>query len=304
MIRERSCKQRPKAFCAGVPSVVLEAASRWSRLGLSSTLLLVSGFLFWLPPVLLAERPVSVPQELATGDIQIEMGRPLRLRLSLQDEPPLWNCAVSLARALAPAAPSTLATSPPLSIEAVVLWKDPVAGERTVPVSGSIAEISIPTGPVRTAVYSIVWKAQDGSFELRVPASPGHFKAQVVRPQPAIVVEATGSAEGVLLGDQLPIRVRVTDTERVRSVHLFYRSTSAGASTSATASYTSAPMDCAEQTADGGLWKGTIPRPHDIESTIDYYVNIVDAGGRNSTYGTSTAPHRIRLREPDVVNPQ
>jgi hypothetical protein len=253
---------------------------------------------------LLTGGPAPVPQELAVGDIQVEVGRPLRLRLNLQDERPLWDCAGLVSRALAPAATSTPLTSAPPPIEAVVLWDDPVGGERTLPVTGSIVAFSIPAGPPRTATYCVVWKASDGSFELRVPASPGRFKARIIQPQPAIVVDATGSAEGVLLGDRFPVRVRVTDLAGLRSVQLFYRSTSAGGSVPSTPSYTSAPMACAEPSPGGGLWTGTIPRPSGNESNVDYYVEIVDTVGRRSTYGTSEAPHRIRLRDPGTDDRQ
>ncbi|MBI4872383.1 MAG: hypothetical protein HY814_12550 [Candidatus Riflebacteria bacterium] len=265
----------------------------------SKTALLAAALLFWSGAALAADSPAPVPQEFAIGDLQVEMGRPLRLRLNLQDALPLWNCATSVARAMAPAASSSPVTSAARPIEAVVLWNDPAVGERTLPVSESIAVLSSPAGPPRTAVFCVVWKADDGSFELRVPASPGWFRAQLIRPQPAVVVEATGSAEGVLLGDRFPVRVRVTDREGLKSLHLFYRSTSQEVSSTATPNYTSAPMVCAEPGPGGGLWTGTIPRSSEGESTVDYYVEIVDTAGRKSSYGTSTAPHRIRLRAPE-----
>ncbi|MBI2943384.1 MAG: hypothetical protein HYY25_04215 [Candidatus Wallbacteria bacterium] len=236
-------------------------------------------------------------QEVAAGDVRLEMGRPVRLRLHLQDATPLWECARTLVHALAPASPFQPRTSPAAPIEAVVSWSDPLAGQRTIAVSSSIAELSVPSGPERTASYYILWRAHDNGFEMRVPAAPVTFKAQIVRPQPAIVVEATGSAEGVLLGDRIPVRVKVAELDGIRTIGLFYRATPPGSSAAPPASYTSSPMECSE-TGPPSLWTGSIPMPPDPSATVDYYIEIVDSAGRNTYYGSADLPHRIRLRDP------
>ncbi|MBI4866578.1 MAG: hypothetical protein HY816_06475 [Candidatus Wallbacteria bacterium] len=253
-----------------------------------------------------APLPTSVPrvpgvtgpvQEIAAGDVRLEMGRPVRLRLHLQDAPPLWECARTLVHGLAPASPFEPATSPAAPLGVFVSWSDPVSGQRTVAVSSSVAELSVAAGPERTASYYIVWRAHDNGFEMRVPASPATFKAQIVRPQPAIVVEATGSAEGILLGDRIPVRVKVAELDGIRTIGLFYRATPPGSSAVPPGSYTSSPMECSE-TGPPSLWTGSIPMPPDPGATVDYYIEIVDSAGRNSFYGSADLPHRIRLRDP------
>ncbi|MBI4871695.1 MAG: hypothetical protein HY814_09010 [Candidatus Riflebacteria bacterium] len=233
----------------------------------------------------------GLPQEAVVGDLQVEMGRPLRLKLGLHDLAAIQRAAGLVVHAMAPAASTTASTPLTLPLDVLIRWNDPASLPQTLPVTDNVAEVSVPYGNPRTATFFVTWRAADGSFELTVPARPRGFKAQIVRPQSAIVLEATGTAEGVLFGDRVPVSLRVLDIQGVAGVTIYHRSDPARP-------YSSAPMERAEGADWQGLWKASLARPAGLEVTIDYCIDIVDKAGKHSAYGTPELPQRIKLLDP------
>ncbi|MBI4864414.1 MAG: hypothetical protein HY815_29770 [Candidatus Riflebacteria bacterium] len=234
---------------------------------------------------------VSPPQRAAAGDLEIEAGRPLALTVATQPPESLWRWGNSMARALAPAVPlpptTTTTTMPDIRIH----WRDPLVGPRTIPIRDGVIQVSIPAGPPRTIVYFVSWRAQDGRFELLVPAPPLTFRARVVSAQPVTILEGTGTVERVLFGDSVTVTVRVKDAGSVRRAILFHRS-------NPQSPYATAAMGCVEGDGHEATWRVDLPRPKGLEVEIEYFSEILTDHDRKAHYGHVGLPHRIRLLDP------
>lgn len=239
-------------------------------------------------PVTAAAPPV---QEDVPHDLEVEMARPLRLKLGDTSAPALWDAMERVCDVFTPAAASAPTTWTTAVVGVTVHWSDPATGDHALPVRDGEVTIPIPPGRARTARFHLTWRSPRGRFELRVPSAPDRFIARILPPRPATVVSGTGTFEGLVFGDQVPVEIHVRDPAGVASATVFYRSASA-------TPFATATMKLHEGTEAEGRWTTALPRPPGLESLIDYYVRIVDRNGRVTHYGEPGMVHRIKLADP------
>jgi hypothetical protein len=231
------------------------------------------------------------PQVEVPHDFEIEMGRELHLTLGSDDPRAILDCSESIANAIAPATSTTTSTSPASLESIVVFWSDPLVDEKMIPFVNGSALVEIPRGPGRTARFHLVWRPPGERIQMTVPAPPRRFMARIVPERPAAVIEATGTFEGVVFGDVVPVHIRVRDPVGLDRVIIHHRSAPAGP-------FTTAAMMREGEGAGDELWRISLPRPAGLEAMVEYYIELRDRAGRTTQYGNPTTVHRIRLEDP------
>lgn len=239
--------------------------------------------------------PGAAVLEAPVGNLRVEMGRLLRLRLSMEDPERLWRCLRSISHTLAPAAGAPVTTSSAIPLDAIVHWSDPLASEALLPMRSGTVELYIEKGRPRVASYYLTWRLPGGDLALTAPAPPARFKAEIIGAQTATVLEGTGNLDDVIFGERVPIRMRIFSASPLSTVTVYHRS-------QVGVEYSSSPASRTEGAEPESLWVVELDRPPGLEAFIEYWADIEDVTGNRSSYGTAELPFRVRLLDPTAPN--
>lgn len=227
--------------------------------------------------------------EMAVGPAHLTGGSGVVIRGSFTDPQTLRQSVERVVRSIAPAAPTTPSTHLGLPMEVVLHWTTPGRRAWVRPLGPSIEPL--PDLEPGVHEFYVVWKDPILGFEMRIPESPRAFRVEVeAAGLPSTVVDGSGTITGIF-GETIPVWVKVREPSRIRSATIHARSTPQETATTR-------PM-VPESASEGPVtFRGKIPRPAGADSAVEYWIELEDVEGRRPTYGSSTSPHKILLRQP------
>lgn len=239
-------------------------------------------------PAAVTTAPLEV---IAGGPLRVEAGRPVRLRLDIGDRERFWNRVRGVAHHLAPAAP--VQPTPPATapIDVHLVWMDRGADPLDVPFRDGVAQVDVAAGKARRASYALRWTDSGGAIAVRLPAAAEGYPVEIATPGASTVVAGTGSRDLVVFGEELPLEIEVADAHGVTGATVYHRS-------AAQSSFTTSPMTLGAGDPARGTWKAALPRPAGAEAAVDYFVEITNAAGTRTHYGSSSMPFRLHLPDP------